>query len=419
MADVYRVTRDKVSFTNDHGETLAGLLERPEGTPKAYALFAHCFTCSKNVGAASRISRALAARGFAVLRFDFTGLGNSEGDFANTNFSSNVSDLVYAARHMGANYGPVELLIGHSLGGAAVLAAAGELPETKAVVTIGAPSDPGHIEHLLRDHLDGIEADGEAIVDLAGRQFTIKKQFLKDIRSRPLGQRIAALRKALLVMHSPIDDIVGVDEASKIFLAAKHPKSFVSLDRADHLLNEPRDAQFVADVVAAWAGRCVLDDTVEMTSERPALNPGEVLVRDVGDGLTNEVFSGAHHSWADEPVASGGTDRGPDPYKYLLAALGACTSMTLRLYARHKKLSLRRVSVKLRHEKIHAEDCRDCETKVGKLDQIEREISVEGDLDDDQRRRLLEIADRCPVHRTLHSEIHVVSRLAEWEKLYR
>jgi putative redox protein len=413
MADAYRVTREKVTFTNGHGETLAGLLERPEETPKAYALFAHCFTCSKNVGAASRISRALAAQGFAVLRFDFTGLGNSEGDFANTNFSSNVSDLAYAARHMAASHGPVELLIGHSLGGAAVLAAAGDLPEAKAVVTIGAPSDPGHIEHLLRDHLDGIEADGEAVVDLAGRRFTIKKQFLKDIRGRPLGQRVATLRKALLVMHSPVDDIVGVDEASKIFLAAKHPKSFVSLDRADHLLNDPRDAQFVADVVAAWAGRYVLAAAGETASERPALNPGEVLVRDIGDGLTNEVFSGVHRLWADEPVVGGGADRGPDPYKYLLAALGACTSMTLRLYARHKKLALRRVTVKLRHEKIHAEDCRDCETKIGKLDRIEREIIVEGDFDDDQRRRLLEIADRCPVHRTLKSEIHIVSRLAE------
>ena len=413
MPSDYRVTRDKINFTNDHNETLAGLLERPEGTPKGYALFAHCFTCSKNVGAASRISRALAAQGFAVLRFDFTGLGNSEGDFANTNFSSNVSDLIAAARHMTANYGPVELLIGHSLGGAAVLAAAGELPEAKAVVTIGAPSDPAHLEHLFRDHLVDIEAGGEAVVDLAGRQFTIKKQFLKDIRSRPLGQRIATLHKALLVMHSPVDDIVGVDEASKIFLAAKHPKSFVSLDRADHLLNDPHDAQFVADVVAAWAGRCVLAETVESMIDRPVLNPGDVLVRDVGDGLTNEVFAGAHHLWADEPVASGGGDRGPDPYKYLLAALGACTSMTLRLYARHKKLALKRVSVRLRHEKIHAEDCKDCETKVGKLDQIEREISVEGEFDEGQRQRLLEIADRCPVHRTLRSEVHIVSRLAE------
>jgi len=413
MADAYRVTRDKVSFTNDRGETLAGLLERPEGRPKAYALFAHCFTCSKNIGAASRISRALAAQGFAVLRFDFTGLGNSEGDFANTNFSSNVSDLVRAAQHVQSAYGPVELLIGHSLGGAAVLAAAGELPEVKAVVTIGAPSDPGHVKHLLRDHLEDIEAEGEATVELAGRQFTIKKQFLEDIRRRPLGARIAALRKALLVMHSPVDDIVGVDEASKIFLAAKHPKSFVSLDHADHLLNDPRDAQFVADVVAAWSGRYVLEAGGESASERPVLNAGEVLVRDVGGALSNEVFVGGHHLWADEPIAVGGGDRGPDPYKYLLAALGACTSMTLRLYARHKKLDLQRVSVKLRHEKIHAEDCKDCETKVGKLDQIEREISVEGELDDEQRQRLLEIADRCPVHRTLNAEIHIVSRLAE------
>jgi uncharacterized OsmC-like protein/pimeloyl-ACP methyl ester carboxylesterase len=413
MADAYRVTRDKVAFTNDRGETLAGLLERPLGEPKAYALFAHCFTCSKNVGAASRISRALAAQGFAVLRFDFTGLGNSEGDFANTNFSSNISDLIQAARHMQADYGPVELLIGHSLGGAAVLAAAGDLPETKAVVTIGAPSDPGHVHHLLREHIEDIEANGEATVDLAGRQFTIKKHFLDDIRDRPLDARIAKLRKALLVMHSPADDIVDVEEASKIFLAAKHPKSFVSLDRADHLLNDPRDAAFVADVVAAWADRCALASAAAPLPVWPTLAAGEVLVRDVEASLTNEIFSGAHHLWADEPPAVGGADRGPDPYKYLLAALGACTSMTLRLYARHKNLALRRVNVRLRHQKVHAQDCESFETRAGKLDRIEREITVEGDLDDAQRQRLLEMADRCPVHRTLRSEIQIVSRLAE------
>lgn len=413
MPESYRVTRDKITFTNDRGETLAGLLERPEGKPKAYALFAHCFTCSKNVGAASRISRALAAQGFAVLRFDFTGLGNSEGDFANTNFSSNVSDLIHAARHMRDNHGPVELLIGHSLGGAAVLAASGELPESKAVVTIGAPSDPGHIQQLLRDHVENIEARGQATVELAGRQFTIKKQFLDDIRNRPLGARIAGLRKALLVMHSPLDDIVDVEEASKIFIAAKHPKSFVSLDRADHLLNDPRDAQFVADVIAAWAARYVLAAAVAPATAWPALNAGEVLVRDVDETLTNEIFSGSHHLWADEPLDVGGADRGPDPYKLLLAALGACTSMTLRLYARHKNLALRRVNVRLRHQKIHAQDCQECETKSGKLDQIEREISVEGDLDDSQRRRLLEIADKCPVHRTLKSEIRIVTQLTK------
>lgn len=411
--DAYRITRDKVTFTNDRGETLAGLLERPLGEPKAYALFAHCFTCSKNVGAASRISRALATQGFAVLRFDFTGLGNSEGDFANTNFSSNVSDLIQAARHMQANYGPIELLIGHSLGGAAVLAAAGDLPETKAVVTIGAPGDPGHVQHLLREHIEDIEAQGEATVDLAGRQFTIKKQFLDDIRDRPLSARIAKLRKALLVMHSPVDDIVDVEEASKIFLAAKHPKSFVSLDRADHLLNDPRDAAFVADVVAAWAQRYVLATATAPARAWPTLAAGEVLVRDVDASLTNEIFSGAHHLWADEPPAVGGADRGPDPYKYLLAALGACTSMTLRLYARHKNLALRRVDVRLRHQKVHAQDCEASETKAGKLDRIEREIAVEGDFDDAQRRRLLEMADRCPVHRTLKSEIQIVSRLAD------
>jgi len=251
--------REKVSFTNEHGETLSGLLEQPDDPPKAYALFAHCFTCSKNIGAATRISRALAAQGFAVLRFDFTGLGNSEGDFANTNFSSNVQDLLSAARHMKQNYAPLGLLIGHSLGGAAVLAAAGELPEVKAVATIGAPGDPRHLEHLFAGHLDDIEQQGHATVNLAGRHFTIRKQFVDDIRSQVLVNRIARLHKALLVMHSPIDDTVEVEQAARIFQAAKHPKSFVSLDQADHLLSNPRDSEFAAGIIAAWSARYVID----------------------------------------------------------------------------------------------------------------------------------------------------------------
>ncbi len=407
------IIRERVSFPNEQGETLAGLLERPDATPKAYALFAHCFTCSANVVAATRISRALAARGFAVLRFDFTGLGNSDGDFANTNFSSNVRDLVHAARHLKDRYGPVELLIGHSLGGAAVLAAAGELPEAKAVVTISAPSDPAHLEHFFADEREAIEQQGFATVNLAGRQFTIKKQFLDDIKDQMLDERIVQLHKALLVMHSPIDNIVAIDQAARIFQAAKHPKSFVSLDRADHLLSDPRDAVFVADIVAAWSTRYVMAPVANADAAAPTPGAGDVQVRETGDGLTNEVFAGPHRLLADEPVAAGGTDGGPDPYQYVLAGLGACTSMTLRLYAQHKRLPLKRVSVMLRHRKIHAQDCAECETREGKLDQIERDISLEGDLDAGQRQRLLEIAEKCPVHKTLTSEIRIVTRLTD------
>ena len=408
----YATTREKVSFINDQGETLAGLLERPVAAPLAYALFAHCFTCSKTIGAATRISRALAAQGFAVLRFDFTGLGNSEGDFANTNFSSNVRDLLSAAQHLKAQGHALDLLIGHSLGGAAVLAAAADLPDVKAVVTVGAPSDPGHIEKLLSEHAQTIETAGSATVEIGGRPFKIGKQFLDDIRNQPLTERIARLGKALLVMHSPVDNVVEIDQASEIFQAAKHPKSFISLDRADHLLNDPQDAQFAANVIAAWSTRYVIARS-EAAADRPALAPGEVLVRETGAGFTNEVFTATHKLLADEPISAGGTDRGPDPYGLLLAALGACTSMTLRIYAQHKQLALTRVAVKLRHSKIYAQDCDDCETHEGKLDQIEREIALEGELDGDQRQRLLEIAEKCPVHRTLTSEVRIRSRLVE------
>ena len=413
MATEYRVMREHVSFTNEHGEALAGLLERPEREPRAYALFAHCFTCSKTAGAASRISRALAARGFAVLRFDFTGLGNSEGDFANTNFSSNVGDLVRAAEHLRARYAPARLLIGHSLGGAAVLAAASELPEVEAIATIGAPSDHVHLQRLLSARIEDIEAQGEAEISLGGRRFTIKKQFLDDLRKQALPERVARLRKALLIMHAPLDDVVGIDEAAKIFVSAKHPKSFVSLDRADHLLNDPRDAQFAADVIGAWATRYIIAPAAEPLSPRPPLRTDEVWVEESGEGLLTDIFAGPHRLLADEPVSAGGSDRGPDPYKLVLAGLGACTSMTLRMYARLKNLPLEKVSVKLRHRKIYAQDCADCETKSGKLDEIEREIYLAGALDDAQRQRLFEIAEKCPVHRTLQSEIRVVSRLTE------
>lgn len=272
-SDEQASVREKVSFTNEHGEALAGLLERPAGRPRAYALFAHCFTCSKNIGAATRISRALAARGFAVLRFDFTGLGNSEGDFANTNFSSNVRDLLYAARHMRQHHAPLGLLIGHSLGGAAVLAAAAELPEVGAVATIGAPSDPRHLEHLFAGHLDDIEQLGHATVNLAGRLFTIRKQFVDDIRNQLLAGRIASLRRALLVMHSPVDATVEIEQAARIFRAARHPKSFVSLDHADHLLSDPRDAEFAAGILAAWSARYVIDPAGIRDQSHPASNP--------------------------------------------------------------------------------------------------------------------------------------------------
>ncbi|MEJ2121850.1 MAG: bifunctional alpha/beta hydrolase/OsmC family protein [Alphaproteobacteria bacterium] len=408
------VSSEKITFTGALGEPLAARLDSPSGSPKAYALFAHCFTCSKDIFAASRIAAALAAHGIAVLRFDFTGLGASGGDFANTNFSSNVGDLVAAADWLRQNREAPSLLIGHSLGGAAVLAAAPQIAEAKEVATIGAPADPEHVAENFGAAKERIEADGEAEVTLAGRQFRIKKQFLDDIASSTLEAAIAGMHKALLVFHGPRDEYVGIDNASKIFVAAKHPKSFISLDDADHLLTRHEDAAFVADILAAWAARYLDEAPAGEEEAAPALEHGEVLVEETGAGkYTNTVRTDAHMIVMDEPTSVGGLDSGMNPYDVLLAALGGCTSMTLRMYAERKGLPLDKVAVRLTHEKIHARDCDDCESTEGKIDLINRELEITGDLDDAQRQRLLEIADMCPVHRTLDSENKIVTRLSD------
>lgn len=406
------IKREKLSFNNQNNEQIAALLERSAAEPKAYALFAHCFTCSKNIGAATRISHALAEKGFAVLRFDFTGLGNSEGDFANTNFSSNVADLISAANFLAEHHQAPKMLIGHSLGGAAVLAAAPHLADVKAVVTIGAPSDTAHISHLFAADKTQIEEQGFAEVNLAGRKFTIKKQFLDDIQNQSLEASISQMCKALLILHSPVDEIVDISHAGEIYTAAKHPKSFVSLDTADHLLNQPVDANYVAEAIAAWASRYVVeaDDT---SFPRIEVEQGGVFVEEVGDPYTQNVLTDSHHLLADEPARYGGKGLGPSPYEFLSIALGTCTSMTLRMYANHKGLPLEKVSVRLRHNKIHAQDCEDCETKSGKIDRIDREITLQGNLTENQRQRLLEIADKCPVHKTLHSEVSIKTILAK------
>ena len=367
---------ERFEFANARGEKLAAALDRPAAEPVAYALFAHCFTCGKDVLAAKRIAEGLTMRGIAVLRFDFTGLGASEGEFANTTFSSNVADLVAAANHLRTMYRAPGLLIGHSLGGAAVLAAAQHCPEARAVVTIAAPADPAHVTGLFKDRIEDIHAKGEVEVALAGRPFRIRKEFLDDVAMQKLEQCLRDLRKALLVMHSPTDDLVGIDNASAIFTSAKHPKSFISLSGADHLLSKRADGVYAAEVIAAWSERYL--DMVP----QPDMEPIDgVLVAETGNGkFEQSVVAGRHRTLADEPVSAGGNGTGPSPYEYLLAALGACTSMTIRLYAEHRKLPLRRVAVRLKHDKIHAVDCENCETKEGKIDRIEREITLEGDL---------------------------------------
>jgi uncharacterized OsmC-like protein/pimeloyl-ACP methyl ester carboxylesterase len=396
---------ERFSFPNAKGEQLAATLDLPLGNPGAFALFAHCFTCGKDILSAKRIAERLTIHGIGVLRFDFTGLGGSEGEFANTHFSSNADDLVAAADRLRKMYGVPKILIGHSLGGAAVLAAAHRIPDARCVVTIAAPCDPGHVTGLFKDHIDKIREHGEVEVALAGRPFRIKREFLDDVAEKKLQDYLADLRKALLIFHSPTDDTVGIENASRIFTAAKHPKSFVSLAGADHLLSKRSDAVYVANVIAAWAER-YLEQTIGPSDEQ--IETGSVLVRETRAGkFQQEIMSGPHRFLADEPVKVGGLDSGPGPYDLLLAGLGACTSMTLRLYADHKKLPLERVSVRLSHNRIHAEDCENCETKEGMVDRIDRNITLEGALDTEQRKRLLEIADKCPVHRALESEIDI------------
>ena len=404
---------DRIEFPGSRDAELAGRLDLPSGHPRAYALFAHCFTCSKDVLAASRISKALTEFGIAVLRFDFTGLGGSGGDFANTDFTSNVSDLVAAASYLRTHHAAPSILIGHSLGGAAVLAATEQIPESRAVVTIGAPADTEHLTHLLADSRREIEENGEAEVCLASRPFRIRRQFLDDITSQPQEARIRQLGTALLVMHSPSDETVGIENARKIFDIARHPKSFVSLDGADHLLSRARDARFVASVLASWASRYLEEEATESIPSPEQPENGLVVVGENGVGPYGQrITVGRHEVTADEPVPIG-EDSGPSPYDLLLASLGACTSMTIRMYADAKRWPLTHVSVSLRHSRMHAQDCSECETKTGKLDRVERVVHLVGDLDTQQRQRLLEIADRCPVHRTLHSEMVVHTTAAD------
>src|SRR5216683_2281004 len=368
---------ERFQFTGEGSHQLAASLDLPEREPLAYALFAHCFTCGKDVLAAKRIAVALAAKGIAVLRFDFTGLGSSEGDFANSTFSSNVADLVRAADHLRQTRQAPTILIGHSLGGAAILAAAGQIPEAKAVVTIAAPSDPAHVTRLFKDRIEDIRKHGEVEVALAGRPFRIKREFLDDIAEHGLMAHVAKLHKALLVMHAPTDDTVGIDNATRIFVTAKHPKSFVSLAGADHLLAGKRDACYVADVIAAWGSR-YLDPAAPEQTAGLGEAPRNVVVRETRNGKFQQTVSiGPHRMLADEPVAAGGEDTGPGPYDFVLSALGACKSMTMRLYADRKSLPLERATVTLSHSKIHAQDCAECETKEGMLDQIDVAIGLE------------------------------------------
>ena len=408
---------ERVTFSGSQGDQLAARLDLPAGPPRAFALFAHCFTCGKDLRAAGRLASALTEAGFGVLRFDFTGLGSSEGEFANTNFSSNTEDLIAAVDWLRSEHSAPQLLVGHSLGGAAVLAVAGAIEEVRAVVTIGAPSSTQHLTALFDDSADEIVSEGEACVTLAGRPFRIKQQFLDDLEAHAVTERVAAMKTPLLVMHSPIDNTVGIDNAGEIFAAARHPKSFISLDGADHLLSEAADSEFAAAAIAAFASRYVRDESGAL--EAPSASAPVVVAETSQGPFLNHVVVGRHRFLADEPESIGGFDAGPAPYDFLGAALGACTSMTLRMYADRKQLPLDRVTVEVHHDKVHADDCTACaenellEGRTGMIDQFERVIRLDGDdLTDDDRKKLLVIANKCPVHRTLENASAISTRLA-------
>ncbi|MCT4706717.1 bifunctional alpha/beta hydrolase/OsmC family protein [Enterobacteriaceae bacterium H11S18] len=405
------VIKQKLTFANQDGITLSGLLESPEN-PTGYALFAHCFTCGKGLTSASQISRALVEQGIAVLRFDFTGLGGSDGDFANSNFSSNVADLLAAADYLSTNYQPPALLVGHSLGGTAVLVAALRLDYVKCVATIGAPAEPAHVLKQLGGKLDDIRGQGVATVQLAGRPFTIKKQFLDDVEQFQLQGQLRSLNKALLILHSPRDTTVSVDQAERLYTSARHPKSFISLDDADHLLSSKQDARYAANCIASWAERympAIVADV--LPSEEPA--KGEVIVTMREGDFLCDVRSVGHQWLSDEPLSVGGLDKGPTPYDQLLAALGTCTSMTLRMYARRKKLRLSRLVVRLTHSREHLEDCEDCLDGKNLADRIHREILIEGELSPEETERLEQIAELCPVHKTLLNHIDITTHLTK------
>ncbi|MBV1902574.1 MAG: bifunctional alpha/beta hydrolase/OsmC family protein [Marinosulfonomonas sp.] len=401
---------ERITFPGHDADQLAARLDMPDGPHLGTALFAHCFTCSKDIPAARRIASRLAAMGLAVLRFDFTGLGHSQGEFENTSFTSNVDDLVAACRYLDKRGMPPGLLIGHSLGGAAVLKAAAQMPSVKAITTIGAPFDPEHVIHNFAGELANIEANGHAEVLLAGRPFRISRKFVEDVKAENLAPAIAGLKRALLVLHAPLDTTVGIENASQIFTAARHPKSFVTLDGADHLITNPEDAEYAAEVIAAWSARYL---NLTPPAPPPGAPEGVVRVSEADpDGFLQDINAGpTHHLLADEPLAYGGTDRGLSPYGLLAAGLGACTSMTIRMYARRRKIPLTHVSVDVTHDKVHAQDA--ATQSSTKVDQFLRVIHLTGNLDADQRQKLLEIADKCPVHKTLEQSSKINTSLSD------
>lgn len=398
-----------LKFQNKEGTELSAKIIFPaDQKPKAYALFSHCFTCNKNLRAIKNISQSLSSMGFAVFLFDFTGLGSSSGEFENTNFSSNLDDLIAASDFLEKKYEAPSILIGHSLGGAAALFSSAKLDNIKAVVTIAAPFDPYHVRKLLKEGIEEINESGKATVQIGGRPFTIKKQFLDDLESQEPESTIKNLRKPLLILHSPQDNIVGIKNAAKIYTAAHHPKSFISLDGADHLLSKSKDSLYAGKMIASW-----VEKYLDLPEEKTIEGKSQIIAITRQESYTTEIKAGKHRIVADEPENLGGNNLGPSPYDLLAASLASCTSITLQMYAQRKNWQLDEAIVHVEHEKIHAEDCETCEKKSNKIDSFRREIELIGQLDEEQRNRLLEIAEKCPVHKSLHSEIKVSTKLKE------
>lgn len=400
----------KVTFTNREGEELVGRLELPiDQRPHNFVVFAHCFTCTKNLIAIRNIARELVREGFGVLRFDFTGLGESEGEFENTNFSGNVDDLVDAANYLKEEYTAPTLIIGHSLGGSAAIFAAEQIPSVKAVAVISSPSNPEHVKNLVKDDIETIRKNGKARVNIGGRDFTLKKQFLDDIKNHPLTEVVANFRKSLLILHSPQDRIVGIENAKDLFIAAWHPKSYISLDGMDHMLSGQENSHYVGKVITGWAMRYV-----SMPKGETLQSNKQVAARlDNTEKFTTYMKLGDHNALADEPTTYGGNNFGPSPYEYLSGALASCTAMTVQMYARRKKWNLENITVHIDHSKEHAVDCENCESSSAKIDTFTKTIKIEGDLTREQKERLMEIADRCPVHRTLISSVQIISSQIE------
>jgi putative redox protein len=402
------MNHQKVSFKNGSGETLVGRLSLPANQhPHNFVLFAHCFTCNKNFIAIRNISRALTAEGFGVLRFDFTGLGESEGEFSDSNFSGNVEDLLEAAKYLEEHYSAPTLIIGHSLGGAAAILAAQKISSIKAVATIGAPSNPLHVKNIFKDDLETINEKGTAEVNIGGRSFTIKKQFLEDLKSHSFQETLKNIRKSILILHSPQDNVVEIKNAEEMYIAVHHPKSFVSLDGADHLLSNPNDASYAGEIIGKWSKRYLeMPGAIALETEKEV-----VASLDSTDGFTTQMKVGSHYITADEPVSYGGNNFGPSPYELVSAGLSACTVMTIQMYAKRKKWPLENVEVHTSYQKLHADDCQNCDSSEAKIDTFQRTIKLTGTLDDKQITRIMEIADKCPVHRTLKNEIKIATTL--------